>query len=87
MRGVFSFDVLLAALILSLLIPAISPSWESFVNAEKIAICHYLKNAAIAEKNLAELSDVNLVTTRYADSWISVDLSTTEVNVWKGECG
>ncbi len=87
MKGVFSFDLLLAAIILSLLIPAVTPNWEGFVKAEKIAICHYLKDLATTEVNLANLSEANIKTTTYADSWISVNLSTMEINVWKGECG
>ena len=79
MRGSFSVDVLLGLIVLLFFLSPLVPHWDVYVNAERIAICHLLKERMTYEVNLASSlgMDVNL---DVSVGGISVKGSKIEVN-------
>ena len=86
MRGAFSFDILLASLVISLLLSVVVPDWNEVINAERIAVCKYLGDLNRAILDLSSGIGGYLSTPSFSDSWIAVDLSKGEVNVWGESC-
>lgn len=85
MRGIFSIDMLLALLLLSLLASLLTPKWTVFQQAENISICHYLKDVVKAEKGLAQGLGINL-RTEYSEGGIYVNLSSEDINIMGVSC-
>lgn len=85
MRGIFSIDILLALLLLSLLISLLTPKWTVFQQAENVSLCHYLKDVVKAEKGLAQGLGMDL-RDKYSEGGIYVNLSTEEINIMGVSC-